>query len=259
MKQRESKYYLTAKKFWKTVVNIDTEADMSKLQLQIEFHKRLLNIFQAGSFYYLIFNMYTGDVEIVHEDCKKMTGYDPEQFSAPFLMDLIHPDDKPYFLNFEYKVVTFFKSLPYDKIKNYKVQYDFRLKKKDGQYIRILHQAIQIDYDEKNFYRTLCLHTDITHIKPEGKPHFSLIGLDDEPSFFNIQPDDTFTKSYDIFTKREREILKCIVEGKSSKEIAEELFLSLHTVNTHRKNILAKASVKTPVDLVNKAIKEGWV
>jgi len=62
-----------------------------------------------------------------------------------------------------------------------------------------------------------------------------------------------------MFTKREREILKCIVEGKMSKTIADELCLSLHTVNTHRKNILAKAEVKTPVDLIAKAIKEGWL
>ncbi|OOG17300.1 LuxR family transcriptional regulator [Sphingobacterium sp. CZ-UAM] len=203
--------------------------------------------------------MYTGDLEIVSEGSENLLGYKPEELSLPLFMERIHPDDKPYFLNFEYKVVEFFKSLPYEKVKNYKVQYDIRIKRKDGQYIRILHQAIQIDYDERNFYRTLSLHTDISHIKQEGKPCFSLIGLDDEPSFFNIQLDQAFTKSYDIFTRREREILKCIVEGKMSKSIADELCISLHTVNSHRKNILAKAGVKTPVDLITKAIKEGWV
>ncbi|ULT27239.1 LuxR C-terminal-related transcriptional regulator [Sphingobacterium sp. E70] len=44
-----------------------------------------------------------------------------------------------------------------------------------------------------------------------------------------------------------------------SKKIADELCVSLHTINTHRKNILAKAGVKTPVDLIAKAIKEGWL
>ena len=259
MESPKSKYYLTAKKFWKTVVDIEKTADTSHLQQQIEFHRRLLNIFQAGNFYYLVFNMYTGDVEVISEECQNLIGYKPDELSIPFLMERIHPDDKPYFLNFEYKVVEFFKSLPYEKVKSYKVQYDIRIKRKDEHYIRILHQAIQIDYDENNFYRTLSLHTDISHIKQEGKPCFSLIGLDNEPSFFNIQLDQAFTKSYDMFTKREREILKCIVEGKMSKTIADELCLSLHTVNTHRKNILAKAEVKTPVDLIAKAIKEGWL
>ncbi|MGE8243917.1 MAG: helix-turn-helix domain-containing protein, partial [Sphingobacterium sp.] len=103
-----------------------------------------------------------------------------------------------------------------------------------------------LDYDESNFYRTLSLHTDISHIKQEGKPCFSLVRLDDEPSFFNIQLDHAFTKSYDMFTKREREILDCIVEGKMSKTIADELCISLHTINTHRKNILAKAGLRHP-------------
>ncbi|WP_454882003.1 response regulator transcription factor [Sphingobacterium detergens] len=49
-----------------------------------------------------------------------------------------------------------------------------------------------------------------------------------------------------MFTKREREILECIVEGKMSKTIADELCISLHTINTHRKNILAKAGLRHP-------------
>ncbi|MBC9909877.1 helix-turn-helix transcriptional regulator [Chitinophaga varians] len=174
-------------------------------------------------------------------------------------MENIHPEDKPYFLNFEYQVVEFFKALPFEKIMKYKVQYDVRVRNKWNQYQRILHQAVQLDYDEKNYYRTLSLHTDITHIKQEGKPCFSLIGLDDEPSYYNIQDTSVITRSADPFTKREREILKCVVEGKSSREIADELYVSLHTVNAHRKNLLAKAAVKTPVELVRIAIREGWV
>ncbi|MNL63404.1 Spore germination protein GerE [compost metagenome] len=122
-----------------------------------------------------------------------------------------------------------------------------------------MHQAIQIDYDESNFYRTLDFDTDISHIKPEGIPTFSIIGLDGEPSYYNITETNTLTQSYDLFTRRERAILKLIVENKSSKEIASELFISPHTVNAHRKNILRKADVKTPVELVCKALQEGWV
>jgi DNA-binding CsgD family transcriptional regulator len=258
MEKPNSDFYLTAKKIWGTVVKTDSN-ESNELRLQLELHKRLLSIFQVGSYYYLVFNIFQGQVEYISNGVRDVLGYEPEEINAMFLMDKIHPEDKSYFLNFEYSITAFFKPLPFDKIKNYKVQYDYRIRAKNNKYIRILHQAVQVDYDENNFYRTLCLQTDISHIKQEGIPCFSIIGLDGEPSYYNIQDTAVITRSYDLFTKREREILKCIIEGKNSKKIADELYISLHTVNTHRKNMLNKANVKTPIDLVSKAINEGWV
>ncbi|MFP5042617.1 LuxR C-terminal-related transcriptional regulator [Parasediminibacterium sp. JCM 36343] len=193
------------------------------------------------------------------EGITKVLGYAPDEMTLTFFLDRIHPDDKSYFLDYESKIASFFKSLPFDKIKKYKTQYDIRVRAKDDKYVRILQQAVQVEYDQNNFYRTFDLQTDISHIKQEGLPTFSIIGLDGEPSYYNISNTEEFTKSYDLFTKREREILKCIVEGKNSKAIAEELNISIHTVSTHRKNILIKANCKTPVDLVTQAINKGWI
>jgi len=52
-------------------------------------------------------------------------------------------------------------------------------------------------------------------------------------------------------TKREKEVLTHISEGLKTSEIADKLFLSKHTIDTHRKNLLSKAGVKNAVDLVN--------
>lgn len=57
-------------------------------------------------------------------------------------------------------------------------------------------------------------------------------------------------------TSREKEILKHLVEGFNKKQIAEKLFLSFHTVNTHIKNIYEKLQVNTRGALVSKAYKE---
>jgi DNA-binding NarL/FixJ family response regulator len=51
-------------------------------------------------------------------------------------------------------------------------------------------------------------------------------------------------------TQREKEILTCIVKGQSNQEIAEQLFISIPTVKTHRSNILAKCDVKNTASLV---------
>jgi DNA-binding NarL/FixJ family response regulator len=65
---------------------------------------------------------------------------------------------------------------------------------------------------------------------------------------------------FDIpITKREKEILKLIADGLSNQEIADKLFISLRTVETHRFNLTQKLDVKNAAGLVKEAIKRGLV
>ena len=63
----------------------------------------------------------------------------------------------------------------------------------------------------------------------------------------------------DNLTKREIEIIRLFTEGLSYNEIAEQLFISKRTVETHKKNILNKLELKSTVDLVKYAIINGIV
>ena len=60
-------------------------------------------------------------------------------------------------------------------------------------------------------------------------------------------------------TKREKEILKLIAEEHSNQEIADKLFISLRTVETHRSNLSQKLNAKTAATLVKEAIKRGLI
>ena len=62
----------------------------------------------------------------------------------------------------------------------------------------------------------------------------------------------------EVLTTREREVLKLIAEGKSSKEIADLLFISIYTVNNHRAKIIKKLGMKKTADLVRYAIRKGY-
>jgi len=65
---------------------------------------------------------------------------------------------------------------------------------------------------------------------------------------------------FDIpLTKREKEILKLIADGNSNQEVADKLFISLRTVETHRFNLTQKLDVKNAAGLVKEAIKRGLV
>lgn len=65
--------------------------------------------------------------------------------------------------------------------------------------------------------------------------------------------------SYDLLTEREREVLQLIGEGNSNKEIAVRLFLSVYTVETHRKNILEKLNLRGTADLILYAVRKAII
>jgi DNA-binding NarL/FixJ family response regulator len=64
---------------------------------------------------------------------------------------------------------------------------------------------------------------------------------------------------YDPLTPRELEVLKLIAEGKTSKEIAELLVLSIKTVERHRADILHRLGMRDRVDLTRYAIRRGLI
>ncbi|RYY68262.1 MAG: response regulator transcription factor [Chitinophagaceae bacterium] len=62
-----------------------------------------------------------------------------------------------------------------------------------------------------------------------------------------------------LITRREKEILKLILEENTNQDIANKLFLSLRTVENHRNNLLQKLNVKNTAGLVKVAMQEGLV
>ena len=65
--------------------------------------------------------------------------------------------------------------------------------------------------------------------------------------------------SKEDLSSRELEVLNWICHGFTNKEVASKLFLSVHTINTHRKNIMRKMEVKSSAELISCAIKKGFV
>jgi len=66
-------------------------------------------------------------------------------------------------------------------------------------------------------------------------------------------------EGYKKLTEREKEILKLVAEGRTNQEIAELLFISPTTVQTHRSHMMAKLSLHNRSDLIRYAIRHGFV
>lgn len=245
------------KKKW---AEIGKNANPKELTLEIELYKKLLNVFQPGDYYFFIFTPSFRSIDFVSSAVEHVLGYKPEEFSTELLLDNIHPDDLPYFVDFESTVVDFKKQLPIDKLMKYKSRYNYRIRKKDGSYINILQQSVTVQIDEEgSVLYNLVFHTDITDLAPSSQMTLSFIGLEGEPSFINVKPKSVFSKSQEVFTKREKEVLRHVLEGFNSEKIAHELNLSIHTIHVHRKNILRKSGCSSVSELLVKSIREGWV
>jgi two-component system, NarL family, response regulator NreC len=98
------------------------------------------------------------------------------------------------------------------------------------------------------------------HAVAEGKSFFS-------PAVSKVLLDDYVRKlkrsgtedPYDLLTPREREILQLVAEGKSNKEIAQLLNLSVYTVETHRSNIMEKLNLHGVPELILYAVRKGII
>lgn len=76
---------------------------------------------------------------------------------------------------------------------------------------------------------------------------------------YRVRLNENGVDNPDVLTEREREVLQLVAEGKTNQEIAEDLVLSIKTVQTHRAHIMQKLGAHDRTDLVKYAIRTGMV
>lgn len=96
-------------------------------------------------------------------------------------------------------------------------------------------------------------------IVSSGKSYISpsLAGTLIEDCLLQISDKDNMSHSSASLSQREREVLQLITEGWATKKIADKLYISVKTVETHRSNIMKKLSIHTVAELTKYAIVEG--
>lgn len=236
------------------------ESSPGLLKLELEVYTKLLKFFLIGDSYYFVLNHHSLSFEFVSREVEDVIGYKPTEFTFQLINKKVHPDDQPWFLSYGQKMIEFFSQLPIEKMKKYKLRYDIRYRKENGEYARLLYQGVIIEHDEYGrLLRSMGVHTDITYLKQEGKPVLSFIGMDGEPSYVDVGGQNIYIESKDELTPREKQILKLLMEGKLSKQISMILNISKQTVDTHRKNMLHKKHLTTTGELIGKAIRYGWI
>jgi two-component system, NarL family, response regulator NreC len=101
---------------------------------------------------------------------------------------------------------------------------------------------------------------DAVHAVSEGKAFFSpAISKMLVEDYVRQMHEQKVEDSYDLLTNRERQVLQLLAEGRSNKEVATFLDLSLHTVETHRGHIMQKLSLHSGAEMILYAIRKGVI
>jgi len=236
-----------------------------KKELILEIIDQIASCFAAGSFYYFILNFENIKMDFVHDGVTDVLGVEPKEFTMEECFKKMHPDDLAFMNEKEALVFDFFfNKIPKEDFFSYKSVYIMRIKHTDGTYRTLLHQASVFNAsDDGKIHQSLCVHTDITHLNIPINHNVSFISTKKQ-SFHYAKNSEGYSiidenKSAlekipfkDIFSKREKEIIEILAQGKTFNEIAKILFISPHTINTHKRNILSKSGCKNTPELIAK-------
>jgi len=74
-----------------------------------------------------------------------------------------------------------------------------------------------------------------------------------------LSADANPARLFSVLTARQREVLQLVAEGKSAKEIAALLFISVKTVEFHKKHLLEELHLRSSAELIRYAVEQAWV
>jgi DNA-binding CsgD family transcriptional regulator len=251
--------------FWANMrPEIKTNEDL--LYNREEVFEMVGKIFCPGPFYIYVFNFVEQTFDYVSEGIEKILGISPKEINVPKLYELAHPEDTARVLQSELVAAKFmFEEIDPSQILNYKVSYMFRLKRKDGSYANIMHQAMGLKVnDNNNFITVLGIHTDISHVVSVPEPYLSFLDIQHKNSVYHVDPYQPDFKGNQVsstcpLTDRELELLGHLAEGKSVEKSANALNIAEGTARKHRDNIRRKLDATNTTQAVAIAIRKGWL
>jgi DNA-binding CsgD family transcriptional regulator len=208
-----------------------------------------------NQFFYLA-DMIKWEVIFTSNRCIDMMGIQPENLNPGNIFTSTHPDDMQRHSVARSRMVKLCTDIFIDQKKYALMSTNLRFVHKQGNDVNFLIQgyAFKSTEPEPTVY-CLFINTDISWFGPIKHGYNYYIGND--LNYFR-QPDIEIILMGSIFTDREFEIIKLIKEGLNSKLIGEKLFISSHTVDTHRRNILKKADKQSINELIIDLQERGF-
>jgi DNA-binding CsgD family transcriptional regulator len=235
----------------------------------IEDHiKRLQEIdriLPPSSTFFIVTNTSMGTFEFVSKNFEYALGLDREKMlteGVPYWLSHIHPEDLPVWIGLMGDLMNYtMAEIRREDRMRVQYQWNFRVRTDSGLFANLVEQQVPLFLDEL------------------GKPiigigHLSVLGFNDPMPIRSAvrimnekqQYETLRVRSYgaqkalsDGLSERERDVIRLLALGNTSKEIAEKLFLSPHTVDTHRRRILKKLNCSSTAQAVAQFKGNGFI
>jgi DNA-binding NarL/FixJ family response regulator len=247
---------LTREELW-------SRQQISRLDVDYDFWNRkrelIRQMSQISQSCLFMVDVFKGRYDFASSGFSDLFGYKPEwirsiEKNGNFLEDMVHPDDLETLIKMQIDHSHFIYSLEPEYRNDYSNTYNFRMRNTQKQYLNVISRQRVIEQDVNG--KAWIILGEV-NISPDQRPLSDVqkITVNLKTGKF-IHSEDTLEDGTSL-SKREMEILKLIRKGYLSKEIADKLFISLNTVNNHRKNILRKLQVSNSIEAINATFNKG--
>ncbi|MGI9543522.1 MAG: LuxR C-terminal-related transcriptional regulator [Cyclobacteriaceae bacterium] len=217
-------------------------------------------VFSIGPHFVYIVDHNLGVITQVGQAFTDILGYDAQvllKTGVDFFYQITHPDDKSQMMKDNELAWLIAKRLKPETRKKIRMSSSSRFRRKDGSYLSILNQSKIIQTDENGeILLTLNVCTDTSNWQRKDGQSFSVDLQEDQNAFVRLTNEQ---HNPALFSRREKDVLRLLVNGHNSKSISDKLSISYHTVNTHRKNMLRKINFKNTSELIAYAITNGLI
>jgi DNA-binding CsgD family transcriptional regulator len=193
-----------------------------------------------------------------------MLAQNPRAFlegGIPMLIDIFQPEDFKIYNEKIFPVnIQFLQGQPQETHQQFIFSYNFRVRHKDGHYVPLWQRGCYITAAGTGLpLYSLGMVMDISPFKKDRLIYHAIEKIEGQPGSLSksmLASNCFFPHEEDqLLSLRERQILECLAEGKSGKQIAWLLKISENTMANHRKNMLRKTNTKNMAELIAFSIR----
>lgn len=242
-------------KTYQDIFNSKTGFENFSLDNQIKKLKEMDLYLPATQSFFLLINSAEFSYHFVSKNFEAITGFSKKEMlskGAEFWLSHWNPTDLKNWLEGSRQMMEFtINNIDITDRKKLIYSYNFRVNKANGTTLQILSHLSPINFDKTGKPVMGIAHYTVLESDENPSTIITIKKLNDDNRYETVfYKNFTQDKLIDQLSKRELEILKNLVEGLTSKEIGEKLFLSPHTVDGHRRNILKKLDYDSTGELI---------